>query len=1114
VAEGLVEDASPEIERRTITSAEQSQALSKQSIEFSGERNVLNNYRSFTYNFTLAALRKSLVNDPDKIREGFDLVILRSGGKGTGGLVKPAAGVERVDRKSQEINSSNRSTSAGDSLVSGFDQSSPGRFDMFIDDVEIETLMTFSQNSNVTLPTKIRFEVIEPYSVNGFIEALHVSAVAAGYPSYLQASFVLVLEFVGYPDSADFTEPEIVPNSVRYFPMGFTGIEVDITERGTRYRCTAVPFNERAFGQPNSIQKSLSAQGLTVEDIIKDLLEGVQRQLKLSDDAGKRKPGAQDIYQVKFPAWSESQGFDFAQKNKIASSKFLTISRDSALFKPNSPDQGKIESKSITLPKKDNLTTVQFGDNMNLHESIISIVRDSEYVRLLVEKLAEGSGAGLIDDYGFVDYFSVRMEVANKEEIDEVTKKPVQEFTYVVAPYKVHYTKIPGLGSVLRDTEKLKRRALREYNYIYTGDNVDVIDFKLQFNTLFFEAVPTGMANIDVKESKDLSSRSGNSDLKVGSNGIEQTSSVPDQVTKPDAAATSLKYGNGPTAGQPLTTYGAFAKSMHEAITDSKASMITGEISILGDPFYLVTGGMGGYNPKPDARRPGQGGQGEALFNYGEVLININFQNPIDINETNGFLTFDPERVPFSGVYQVTRAVNNFKNGDFRQRLDIIRTPGQILRKEVPSQDLSSIYQAVPNPEKTKVDDSTRAPSRPIPASMAASVINRGMPNSIDPVGGLGGASLLNQVSSFGANALSAGSSIIGKALPTDIVSNLRLNTAGLADFAKSSLGSSAVISAAANIITGNLPAERAAGLLASTLVSNTINSISSKTGMGSGIGEGATKSIINDTVSSVNATMNDIRSGLTIDPVKLSSDAINNVKGIVTDLGTNAISAAKDLGKSASGLIGDVENKVSSLLQSTADPNAIAAKVGIDASAISGLSSNLQSKVVGQIAEFSKKIPQNLNLGQALDAGLALDYISPANLKNVPPFAPKVTAPDPEPDLKYLQEVVQGGGTRALENLYGVNSIKKLSSSIVPQELISAASNFQRTGISGALSNFNAVDTTVLTDKLSSVQKQVSNLTGQISVIDSGLATSVSSKFGSVVEASPLTQLINRLNG
>jgi hypothetical protein len=107
-----------------------------------------------------------------------------------------------------------------------------------------------------------------------------------------------------------------------------------------------------------------------------------------------------------------------------------------------------------------------------------------------------------INKYGMVKYFMIKMEVANLDVIDETTKKPFQNFTYVVTPYEVHYTRIPTYGQEQIDSKNLTQLSLREYNYIYTGKNIDIINFKLNFNTLFFEAVPAAMGNNDTPSAK------------------------------------------------------------------------------------------------------------------------------------------------------------------------------------------------------------------------------------------------------------------------------------------------------------------------------------------------------------------------------------------------------------------------------------------------------------------------------------------------------------------------------------------------------------------------------------------------------------------------------------
>jgi hypothetical protein len=292
---------------------------SKSVVDQLGEPNVLNSYRSITYNFTLAGLKKGYLTDTKKYRESeLELVILKSGGKGTPGILpqtqlsdtqlteskKLDESGENYDKYAKVVNkaSADKVLSNNQELAKGFNAESPGRFDMFIEDISIDTLMAFTESGGTTLPTQIKFEVIEPYSINGFIEALHVAAISAGYASYLQASFVLKMDFWGYPDQGDFPDPEKIPKATRYFPIGLTGIEVDISEKGTRYRCTAVPFNERSFGEPNTVKKPIQMHGNTVSEILDTFMKNMNSQVSIieGDDGKVSTTDKHNIYKVKY----------------------------------------------------------------------------------------------------------------------------------------------------------------------------------------------------------------------------------------------------------------------------------------------------------------------------------------------------------------------------------------------------------------------------------------------------------------------------------------------------------------------------------------------------------------------------------------------------------------------------------------------------------------------------------------------------------------------------------------------------------------------------------------------------------------------------------------------
>jgi len=1176
--------------------AQRASDQSKQIVDLSNKKNVLNNYRSYTYNFTLAALQADRVNDPKKYRESeLNLVILKSGGKGPPIDNKKdsiAAAKKAYDDQSTSLSATTSTIAQSKKdlyaieLSSGFDKSSPGRFDMFIDSVEIDTIMAFSQQAGTTLPTKIKFDVIEPYSINGFIEALHVKSVEAGYVNYSEASFILKMDFWGYPDGDEFDDPVIVEKSTRYFTIKFAGLEVEVTDRGTKYVCSAIPFNEAGFGQPGVIKKPIKMTGKTIGEILTDLMEKVTAQEIDNEKNSKEKSPSNDEYKIKFQDYSEdSKQWVDAPNSAIPSSKLIEIGKDNALYKMVSPgdtkrgngyrvdsapkgsaDQKTKESENLKYSPSD--SAMQFPEKANIHEIIAAVIRDSEYIRNILKDVK-----GNIDSYGMVKYFSVRLEVENKKEINPVSKKPYQRFIYVVSPFKIHYTAIPNFGDQKIDEKNLRKRSTRDYNYIYTGQNVDILNFKLNFNNLYFEALPAAMGNKDVPSTKTGAGPTNGAvvkrsdDKKSASN--DRQIETPQTPGKTDAGATSVRPNNGYNAGLPLTDpYSVLAKSMHETILNS-VSMLTGEMEILGDPFYLVTGGIGNYNPKLD--NSGETVDGEAPFTHGQVLITITFRNPIDINsfEDGGMMYFDSQRVPFSGVYMVTEVASRFRDGQFKQIIKVIRIPGQIIDQDLSPSDPKDTLKVTPDPQNQVTEDVTPAvasPSQRLNDSTALDQLGRGLPspglpgqlsNFTAATGGLGGTAsgLLNQTFGFSSLSagLSAGSAAIGLPLPNDIATNIRLSQSGLADIGQYSLANAAkVISTVNNLPQGSLLGN--AKNLAENLSLNSIDKALKTLNPGSGIGQGATSTLL----SAADLALTGGTFSL------LTSPPMASITGAVMDKAVGL--ASKQIG----GLVNDAANNVGSLLGSAADPAGLAAKVGLNVAGLSGLGSKvgldvaglsglgskvgldvaslsgvagaLQSKVLGKLfggfggsgaskfggvskPKFGMPTKSaepvgyqpDINLSQALNSGLILDYIPSSKLKNIPATEPYSTAPVPDVDKAYLKEVVAKGGPKALASLYGVTDVNKISADILPKDLVSTAlssvspGKFNPLSKIGSLSNF--VDVSAFKDKVAGAGNMLSSLSGVTAIKDQNIIGSVASKFGSSsLGQSPLDKLVNRI--
>ena len=1042
----------------------------------SNKSNPLNYYSSYNYVFTLASLRKEALSDPSSYRKAENyFVIARSSGKGTKGISTNVSSkttninaVENIDGADMIVSKTVNDSADRSNLVSSFNKNSPGRFDFFINNVRIDTLMGANEETNMSVATKIEFDIIEPYSMSGFIEALQVSSVAAGYDQYTNTPFMLKMEFIGYPDGQEIAETaQIVPDSTRYFILNFTGLDIDVTENGAKYKCKCVPFNERAFGQPSQLTSGIKIKGNTVGELLSDF-EKALNDAKKSDTASERDSSQSnkfDSYEIIIPK-VDNTGIVPTEKNrKILDSRIVEFLKSNAVYAFDDPAESTTKSKSSPTDP-----VVMFSPGMNIHECIISIVCNSEYLKNILKDLSNPNSKA-IDQYGMVDYFTVNIEVIDKGIVDDKTNKPFYNYRFVVLPYKIHCTRIPLMANQTIDTSKFLQVANRTYNYLYTGANVDIKSFQLKFNTLFFQAIPKALGN---KSDRPTTSESMSSVDPVDTNlpGVSSESRKDSAIgispVKTDISQTDTFSSDQPNAGQRSQSdpYDDLARNMHQSILEN-TDQCSAEIEIIGDPFYLVTASMGNYRPKTND--DGTVGEGEAPYTSGDVMVVIIFKNPVDISETTGEAIFSDKMTPYSGVFRVLSVNNTFNDGLFLQKLKMIRVPGQLqIDKTRVPRLRAGILESLDNPAQS----STVVPAEP-PSTLRASTTNLAaeIASKILPSTGLPGS-----LSKF---ASSVGGTLAGAAAAATAVGTLLNSTAGGAG--ASALAGLQNVSSALRLTNSGLSA-----------LSTNVNSA------------GGSISQITDTVKSI---------GIKITSASdLANTSLASGVGSVSSLGTNAMSAVKTLGTDAAGLVSSVASKIDGLKGPSA---ALASQLGVDVSKLAGLSPELQAKITTQLSDAAKTIPDGVDLSGAVKKGLIVNNIPTAALANIPASQPAAVAPVAAVSLADLKAIISQGGSIA--NIPGASSIPGINSILPKMTNLSLAS---------------LPDAGMLSDKLSSAQAGLSQIMGKVPSVESAIgnvtaaipgglkttadtALSVASKFGSVSSSisSPLDTImkINR---
>ena len=71
-------------------------------------------------------------------------------------------------------------------------------------------------------------------------------------------------------------------------------------------------------------------------------------------------------------------------------------------------------------------------------------------------------------------------------------------------------------------------------------------------------------------------------------------------------------------------------------------------------------------------------------YQSGEIDVEVNFRTPVDIRNSTGLMKFPDEQISvntFSGLYQVIKVDNVFRDGQFTQTLDLVRRGNQYVNK-------------------------------------------------------------------------------------------------------------------------------------------------------------------------------------------------------------------------------------------------------------------------------------------------------------------------------------------------------------------------------------------------------------------------------------------------
>ena len=617
-----------------------------------------------------------------------------------------------------------------------------GKFDFFIDNLTINGIIGMVSGKG-TMPTTVSFNVYEPYSLGVFMLALEYAAAGAGWENWRAAPFLLKIEFRGNKENG---QMENVLSSTRYYPIYLTTVQIKASEKGTTYEFGGFSTSSKAgSAQYSELKYDVAIKGKTVQEVLQtgeqSLQAIVNKRLKElvtksvvavadevvilfpTDIAGSatiagasesattatinpHASGSSSIYKKlglvegtnKTQVQSEgdcnklgktSMGYDLSKRGDPAGSKENAVYQNDVWVRGN-----------VTADPKEG--TLRFAQKMDIPTVINQVMMLSDYPETALKATSTDSKTGMRPWWRIDTQVYIINTKANLKKTGDYPRIIV----YRVVPYGTHISRVPSSGAKATGTQFLSDTSIKRYDYLYTGNNSEVLKFDLDFSI--------GFANI---LSADLGQKSQDSKLanQMADGAEKQTETVP---LIPGPGPTGLagenvsmvRYTGIESAGDRKGGGGAetdttrIAKMWQQAITNPY-DMMNLNLEIIGDPYWLAHSGSGTYTASPVPGLKDLSKDGSVSYQDSEVHTFVTFRSPLDINQATGLYTFGAmtQTAPvrgWSGLYTVNRVTSVFKQGTFRQTLMGFRIPNQEQKVEsTPEQTVSTSNSVKPADE-------------------------------------------------------------------------------------------------------------------------------------------------------------------------------------------------------------------------------------------------------------------------------------------------------------------------------------------------------------------------------------------------------------------------------
>ena len=592
----------------------------------------------------------------------------------------------------------------------------------FLENLEMNTIIGLTAVTQGTNAVTVKFNIVEPNGCS-LIERLLLASTDANYANYLEMAYALQIEFIGYDENGNI---KTLPNHSKFVPIKIATIAFKVSERGTEYTVTAVPYNHVAFNKLSAAAPvTLSITAGTVSEYFSD--NGESEAFKKRKEERETEDGM-SLLTEKRPALAASW-CNAVNKNERQKSEEIQIKDSNNNVYKYQPDKYQVVFHGGIGESKlsDTIASVKMELNKT-KMAVAKLTGDARLQNIVSQQAAEkinkmeitygqatytvNAGTSIVDEINKVvrnsEFFISQLEDigadikrdGDKSERDlaataKKAGKPLKwwkiestvklldfdytrncyarEVIYDVRPYEVLTSPMLGVKS---NSDVKMIYPHKYYNYIFTGQNVDILNFNLEFNTQYFMAKTSDPNKLRVSSStaESQTPRQNNSQTAKGDTVKDTLANIRTEWISGNkravAGSESHRSWQSQVAGDVQT----------QLFKQPGADLVTLDLTIIGDPDFI----------KQDNLFAGSVDTSNALNNSipmdtREIYIVVNFKTPTDKDEESGLLR-STTNSKFSGLYHLQTINNMFQGGKFTQKLNVVRA----FNKEYPDETLGT----------------------------------------------------------------------------------------------------------------------------------------------------------------------------------------------------------------------------------------------------------------------------------------------------------------------------------------------------------------------------------------------------------------------------------------